>query len=65
MKEYLAASNGRVKQSLYVMNPSKLRATEFLVRFHEARGDKIIVFSDLVSSFEAERTEAVCGSGNC
>jgi DNA excision repair protein ERCC-3 len=34
------------------MNPSKLRATEFLVRFHEARGDKIIVFSDLVYSLK-------------
>lgn len=37
MKEYLMASNARLKQLLYVMNPSKLRAVEFLVRFHEAR----------------------------
>jgi DNA excision repair protein ERCC-3 len=52
MKEYLMASNSRLKQLLYVMNPSKLRATEFLVRFHEERGDKIIVFSDLVYSLK-------------
>lgn len=52
MKEYLIASNARLKQLLYVMNPSKLRATEFLVRFHEERGDKIIVFSDLVYSLK-------------
>lgn len=52
MKEYLMASNARLKQILYVMNPSKLRATEYLVRFHEARGDKIIVFSDLVYSLK-------------
>lgn len=52
MKEYLMASNARLKQLLYVMNPSKLRATEYLVRFHEARGDKIIVFSDLVYSLK-------------
>jgi len=52
MKEYLMASNARLKQLLYVMNPSKLRATEFLVRFHEERGDKIIVFSDLVYSLK-------------
>jgi DNA excision repair protein ERCC-3 len=52
MKEYLSASYARLKQSLYIMNPSKLRATEFLVRFHEARGDKIIVFSDLVFSLK-------------
>lgn len=52
MKEYLMASNSRLKQLLYVMNPSKLRAVEFLVRFHEERGDKIIVFSDLVYSLK-------------
>lgn len=52
MKEYLLASNARLKQLLYVMNPSKMRATEFLVRFHEERGDKIIVFSDLVYSLK-------------
>lgn len=34
-------------QALYVMNPNKFRACEFLIRFHEQqRGDKIIVFSD-------------------
>merc|ERR1712238_437308 len=52
MKEYLLAGNARLKQLLYVMNPSKLRAVEFLVRFHEERGDKIIVFSDLVYSLK-------------
>lgn len=52
MKEYLMASNARLKQLLYVMNPSKLRAVEYLVRFHEERGDKIIVFSDLVYSLK-------------
>lgn len=52
MKEYLMAANARLKQLLYVMNPSKLRAAEFLVRFHEERGDKIILFSDLVYSLK-------------
>lgn len=52
MKEYLMASNARLKQLLYVMNPSKIRAVHFLVKFHEARGDKIIVFSDLVYSLK-------------
>ncbi|MQL92064.1 hypothetical protein Taro_024684 [Colocasia esculenta] len=33
--------------ALYVMNPNKFRACEFLIRFHEQqRGDKIIVFAD-------------------
>ena len=52
MREYLMADNARLKQLLYVMNPAKLRATEFLMRFHEERGDKIIVFSDLVYSLK-------------
>lgn len=52
MGEYLKAQNARLKQLLYVMNPRKIRAVEYLVRFHEARGDKIIVFSDLVYSLK-------------
>ncbi|EFJ20433.1 hypothetical protein SELMODRAFT_109026 [Selaginella moellendorffii] len=44
--EYLKKEN-RKQQALYVMNPNKFRACEFLIRFHEQqRGDKIIVFSD-------------------
>ncbi|KAF7828245.1 DNA repair helicase XPB1 [Senna tora] len=36
-----------VDQALYVMNPTKFRACEFLIRYHETqRGDKIIVFAD-------------------
>ena len=30
------------------MNPNKFRACQFLVRFHEQRNDKVIVFSDNV-----------------
>jgi len=52
MREYLLAENSRLKQLLYVMNPAKIRATEFLMRFHEDRGDKIIIFSDLVYSLK-------------
>ena len=48
----IALMAASIKQLLYVMNPSKLRATEFLVRFHEDRGDKIIIFSDLVYSLK-------------
>ncbi|XVF13089.1 hypothetical protein REPUB_Repub08aG0178000 [Reevesia pubescens] len=45
--EYLKKENSRKKQALYVMNPNKFRACEFLIRFHEReRGDKIIVFAD-------------------
>jgi DNA excision repair protein ERCC-3 len=34
------------------MNPTKLRTTQFLVNFHEDRGDKIIIFSDVVFSLK-------------
>jgi DNA excision repair protein ERCC-3 len=45
--EYLRqpVATGRL---LYAMNPNKFRACEYLMRFHEARGDKVIVFSDNV-----------------
>ena len=33
---------------LYVMNPNKFRACEYLIRLHEAKGDKVLVFSDNV-----------------
>lgn len=52
MREYLNAKEARLRQLLYVMNPSKIRVCEYLVNFHEARGDKIIVFSDLVYSLK-------------
>ncbi|MCL7033271.1 hypothetical protein MKW94_012757 [Papaver nudicaule] len=45
--EYLKEADTKKRQALYVMNPNKFRACEFLIRFHEQqRGDKIIVFAD-------------------
>ena len=35
-------------QLLYVMNPNKFRCCQYLIRYHERRGDKTIVFSDNV-----------------
>lgn len=47
LREYLKPErSASQKQLLFVMNPSKARACEYLVRYHETRGDKIIVFSD-------------------
>ncbi|XP_026281899.1 general transcription and DNA repair factor IIH helicase subunit XPB [Frankliniella occidentalis] len=46
-REYLLCKTSK-KLLLYVMNPSKFRATQFLIRYHERRGDKTIVFSDNV-----------------
>ncbi|KAI8065782.1 P-loop containing nucleoside triphosphate hydrolase protein [Gongronella butleri] len=46
-KEYLYENN-RKRTLLYVMNPKKFQACQYLIKYHEARGDKIIVFSDNV-----------------
>ncbi|CAB3407115.1 unnamed protein product [Caenorhabditis bovis] len=44
---YLRAQIAR-KLLLSVMNPNKFRICQFLIKFHERRNDKIIVFSDNV-----------------
>ena len=39
--EYMKKENSKKKQALYVMNPNKFRACEFLICFHEQQhGDK-------------------------
>lgn len=44
-REYLSATKD--KQKLYYwMNPNKFRIVDFLIRYHEQREDKIIVFID-------------------
>ena len=53
MEEYLKPeADMRRKQLLYTMCPAKMRTAEYLIKLHEARGDKIIVFSDLVYSLD-------------
>uniref|UniRef100_A0A7E4WDH7 General transcription and DNA repair factor IIH helicase/translocase subunit XPB n=1 Tax=Panagrellus redivivus TaxID=6233 RepID=A0A7E4WDH7_PANRE len=44
---YLTADIKR-KLLLAVMNPNKIRVCQFLVEYHQNRGDKIIIFSDNV-----------------
>ncbi|GIY74793.1 general transcription and DNA repair factor IIH helicase subunit XPB [Caerostris extrusa] len=46
-REYLIARAAK-KLLLFVMNPNKFRACQFLIRYHEVRSDKVIVFSDNV-----------------
>lgn len=46
-QEYLRESS-RKRALLYVMNPRKFQACQFLIDYHEKRGDKTIVFSDNV-----------------
>ena len=49
--EYLRES-ARKRMLLYTMNPRKFQACQFLIDYHERRGDKIIVFSDNVYTLE-------------
>ena len=44
--EYLKAGKHSLQEMLSCLNPTKLRATADIVRHHEARGDKTLVFSD-------------------
>ncbi|OEH79442.1 tfiih basal transcription factor complex helicase xpb [Cyclospora cayetanensis] len=46
-REYLRVPHAK-QRKLWVCNPTKLMVCEFLLRFHESRGDKVIVFSDNV-----------------
>jgi DNA excision repair protein ERCC-3 len=57
-REYLRASP-RKRQLLYVMNPHKLQACQYLIQLHESMGDKIIVFSDNIFALKhyAERLQ--------
>lgn len=51
-QEYLNV-NARKRMLLYIMNPSKFQSCQFLIQYHEKRGDKIIVFSDNVYALRA------------
>ncbi|ODV88567.1 hypothetical protein CANCADRAFT_28840 [Tortispora caseinolytica NRRL Y-17796] len=51
-QEYLKETS-RKRMLLYVMNPTKFQACQFLIHYHEQRGDKIIVFSDNVWALKA------------
>jgi len=51
-REYLKEQS-RKRMLLYCMNPKKIQACQFLIKYHEDRGDKIIVFSDNVYALEA------------
>jgi DNA excision repair protein ERCC-3 len=37
---------------LYVMNPNKFRACEYLVNYHVRNGDKVLIFSDNIFALE-------------
>ena len=46
-REYLhLPPKSRKRQLLYIMNPTKIQACQYLIEMHETMGDKVIVFSD-------------------
>jgi len=51
-QKYVDAKH-REKDLLYIMNPAKFQACQYLIKYHESRGDKIIVFSDNVYALKA------------
>jgi DNA excision repair protein ERCC-3 len=55
-KEYLDAGTTNKRSLLSTMNPRKYQACQFLIDFHEKRGDKVIVFSDNVYALQKYAT---------
>lgn len=55
-REYLHEKS-RKRSLLCTMNPNKFQACQFLIDYHEKRGDKIIVFSDNVHTLRAYSTK--------
>ncbi|CAF0957967.1 unnamed protein product [Adineta steineri] len=52
-QEYVSVKNDKNRRLLLcVMNPNKFRACQFLIRYHERRNDKVIVFSDSMFALE-------------
>lgn len=60
--EYLLAKS-RARIVMQAMNPNKFQACQFLINYHERRGDKIIVFSDNVYSLMVSHRLAKAGLG--
>lgn len=52
-QEYLPEYKNRRGGLLCVMNPRKFQACQFLIDYHEKRGDKIIVFSDNIYALKS------------
>ncbi|KAF9529494.1 DNA helicase [Crepidotus variabilis] len=50
-RQYLVAKSQK-RMLLYSMNPTKMQSCQFLIKYHEDRGDKIIVFADNIYALE-------------
>ncbi|OHS99301.1 TFIIH basal transcription factor complex helicase repB subunit [Tritrichomonas foetus] len=47
-KEYLLSKDFNIRRILSALNPNKINVVERLIRYHESRGDKILVFADIL-----------------
>jgi DNA excision repair protein ERCC-3 len=58
-------SNGAIRQALQFNNPNKFMACHYLMKLHEARGDKIMIFCDHIFAIKeyAKRLSVpfICG----
>ncbi|EHK99526.1 putative DNA repair helicase RAD25 [Glarea lozoyensis 74030] len=54
--EYLKLPSKK-KPLMWTMNPRKFQAAQFLIDYHEKRGDKIIVFADNIFALKAYATK--------
>ena len=63
-REYLREQS-RKRVLLYCMNPRKFQACQFLIKYHEDRGDKVIVFSDNVYALEVRHNRYGVERQNC
>lgn len=61
--QYLVEQS-RKRMLLYCMNPNKFQSCQFLIKYHEDRGDKIIVFSDNVFALEVGLPLLLCLAPN-
>ena len=61
--QYLVEQS-RKRMLLYCMNPNKFQSCQFLIKYHEDRGDKIIVFSDNVFALEVGLPILPCLAAN-
>ena len=55
-EKYLSESSS-IRQTLCALNPNKAKICDFLVRYHEERGDRILVFSDNVFALRSYATK--------
>ena len=46
------------------MNPRKFQACQFLIKYHEDRGDKVIVFSDNVFALEVGNIDIIVAAAD-